>query len=1015
MQNTAQEVDKSESSIILIAGAAGLIGSHLCEALVETGSKVIGLDDLITGSEENLKGLRGSDLFDFIEADISDELPEALHEQNLSHVVHAAHAISHLGHQGLELSQLLANSHGLKNLLDLAQDKNARALYISSLDIYRGLASHRNLGHYYDGLEVSAYYSLIEAKRYGEALAKEYWDSFGLDVRVARLGQVYGPRMDLDEASTLARLLRLALDEKDLIINEAGSREHALIYVSDAVYGLAKLLFSDREEARGGIFYLVNPERVSTLSLAYTLRELVDPKLKVEFIPQQAAFELPDPPEVDITRSEQTLFWQPRVDLSEGLEKTLRWFAERGKEGQEGLEEQEKDVELTSEVINSTADEPIPKKLAYPGPSAPSSPSKSQGWAAAAEQARRHAPAIIKGIRSRKPSFGYGRKTVVTVGVILTLLLMPWLATGAWAKLALNDLKVQNFAGAKGNFLRAEQTWRFARPLHLVVGQDEKHTAVSKSLLAAYFGADAVSQLSEGASNLIPLFTKLWESRENAPADTPSVPQETVPVEHLEENLQKLSTRLPQATASLQLMSSQLGQVEIEQLPSWFGVRSKVLELKSSSENLDVALQSSDKLIEALPNLLGYNQPHQYLVLLQNNTELRPTGGFIGSYVVFQLEDGQFTRFKVDDIYNPDGLLKDLPEVARTPAPSPIQDHLQIYDLGARDANWWPHFPRSAAEISRLYEQATGETIDTVVAVNLSLLENLLTITGPVDVDEYQEEIRADNVFERAEFHAEVGFEPGSPQKKNFLVALTEALMKKLNQGLSSEQQLSLVTALAQNLAGNEIMLYSPDQAAQNLWQQSGWAGELLEAPGDYLYVVDANVGGNKANFWVTRGTEYFVDVDRDGNLVGNLEITWNHASTSTTWPSGDYLNYLRVYTPDGVEVLESSGFENDELKFQISNSKLQMEGLVKVPIDSTKSVSLRYKLPARLSLSQIDQYSLLVQKQSGVQDEVFKFRLNLPAFLNSSAETQREFKLDRNQSLTIPVSGSEAIEKDSD
>lgn len=991
---------------IIIAGAAGMIGSHLCEALVEMGARVVGLDDLHVGDEKNLKSLRGNPSFDLIETNIAETLPAALFKKDISHIVHVANTISHLGRQDLELSQLLVNSHGTKNLLDLAQKKHARLVYTSSIDIYRGLASHRNLEHYYDGLEVSAYYSFIEAKRYGEALAKEYWDSYGVDIRIARLSQVYGPRMDLDDGSTLARLMRLVLEEKDLVIDEEGSREHLLIYVGDVVYGLTKLLFSDKEEAKGSIFNLANPEHVSTLSIAYTLRELVDEGLKVEFMPAHQGFNVPEPPEVDISRSEKVLFWKPEVDLTEGLERTMRSFVgkektEDRKQKTDTREQKTEDAKAREKQISESAS--LLDSSSPPGPSPP----QEKGWLSKAQQAQQKAPAFIKGLHSKKPNVNTTRLKKVFAGAAtaLFILLLPAFLTAAFAGGAYLNLRAGDFASAKTNFLRAEQIAQFI-----------PQNSIQDLLLAGYFGADVASDFQKAVNELMPLTKDLLASWQEAPSDTPRQSETKLTQQDINTRVTNAQKALWQAQSNFQLMQTQLTQTKPDRLAQFLGLDKRVKKLRETIDNFEPMVNRGTDLAGFLPTLLGYDKSHSFLVLLQNNTELRPTGGFIGSYIVFSLRNGKFARFKVDDIYNPDGRLEQLPEVAQTPAPKAIQKHMGVEYLGARDANWWPDFSRSAPEVIRLYKQATGEEVDTVVGINLSLLQDVLKITGPVYLPDYQEEISTENVVERAEVYSEVGFEPGSEGKKSFLATLAGVLVEQLTWKMGAEKNLWLAQAVATNLKQKDLLFYSQVDDLQKVFADGGWAGKLRQSSGDYLYVVDANVGGNKANFWVRRSTDYSVDVDREGDLTGNLEITWEHTSKSTTWPSGDYKNYLRVYVPQEIELIEASGLqETPAVSCALSAVHCEVAGLVRVPIDTTKTVSLRYKLPQNSSFSQRDDYELLIQKQPGVEAERVKFSLNLPTFLSSPVQTEREFTLDEDKSLSLPVSDNEVLKKGRD
>jgi UDP-glucuronate decarboxylase len=234
-----------QSPTVVVAGGAGFLGSHICESLLKSGVKVLALDDLITGSMANLAAIKQHPNFEFIECNINQGIPPAVQEKHISHIVHAAGVETHGESKDATLAMALTGAFGTKNLLDLAVASGARFLLVSSINVYEGLASSTNLAYYFgSNSEQEARFSQHEAKRYAEGLCELYASDYNLDARVARISQLYGPRMDIRSPELIARLIKLTLSGTDLEVDADGSATLLLTYVADAVYGISRLLFA---------------------------------------------------------------------------------------------------------------------------------------------------------------------------------------------------------------------------------------------------------------------------------------------------------------------------------------------------------------------------------------------------------------------------------------------------------------------------------------------------------------------------------------------------------------------------------------------------------------------------------------------------------------------------------------------------------------------------------------------------------------------------------------------------
>ncbi len=406
------------------------------------------------------------------------------------------------------------------------------------------------------------------------------------------------------------------------------------------------------------------------------------------------------------------------------------------------------------------------------------------------------------------------------------------------------------------------------------------------------------------------------------------------------------------------------------------------------------ALEKGEFFWPVLPELLALNGKKTYLILLQNNAELRPTGGFIGSFALATLSQGELIDFEVQDVYWADGQLK-----GHVEPPSELKDYLGEGGWYLRDSNWDPDFPTSAARAVWFLEKETGRHVDGVIALNLNVVEDILQQIGEVVLPDFNETINAQNLFEKAEYHSEVNFFPGSTQKQDFLGGLVFTLFEEFKK---ADPQLLAKTGLSlfESIKSKDLLFYFSDQELEEKFLSLNWGGQirkpLCPATGestsgnqkakcitDFLMVVDANVGVNKANYFVKRSLYHQVVVDRKNQLEITTRLVYQNDSPSEKFPAGTYRNYLRLLLPLQVEIEQVRIKNNqdrlleklskEELNLLVNHDLLSVGFLVEIPYSDSRIVEIDYRLPLTLSYD-VNHYFLLVQKQPGQQDQQFQF-----------------------------------------
>lgn len=438
--------------------------------------------------------------------------------------------------------------------------------------------------------------------------------------------------------------------------------------------------------------------------------------------------------------------------------------------------------------------------------------------------------------------------------------------------------------------------------------------------------------------------------------------------------------------------------------------------------NLESILSSTEDILE----ILGQKRAQRYLLLFQNNNEIRATGGFIGSYGFLDLDEGQIKKLEIDEIYNPDGQL-----LAKISPPPPIRFTNTRWQT--RDANWFPDFPTSAQKIAWFLEKAGKPSPDGVIALTPQVMVELLKITGPIPMPEYGTTISADNFVVQTQKEVELEYDRTLNRPKKFLADLAP---KVLNKMLSTEKPewLSLLNIFSRMLEEKHLLFYFFDPNLQRFAENQGWAGEIKNASQDYLEVVNTNINGGKTDGMIEETINLESQINTDGSLVNTVEITRKHTGTNE-WPSINNIDYLRLYVPKGSTLISASGFakvnlpplsyeemqyEKDPLLSEIlkTSKKDEASGTiitqefgktcfgnwVAVKPQEEVTVRFQYKLPFPIRpqiLNNIEKYTLLVQKQAGSLGSQLNFRLLLPSNLKMIWQHPSEIKVDQGGTIS--------------
>jgi dTDP-glucose 4,6-dehydratase len=306
---------------VLISGGAGFIGSHLCDRFVERGHDVVAVDNLTTGRESNIAHLVGNPAFEFVRADITETLPV---KGEFDAILDFASPASPVDFERMPVEILKVGSFGVYNLLELARSQGTKFLQASTSEVYGDPLVHPQTEDYWGNVNpIGTRAPYDESKRFAEALVSVYHRKHGLDTRIARIFNTYGPRMREDDGRVVPQLIPQALDGRPLTVYGDGNQTRSFCFISDMVDGIYRLLESDTAEPVN----LGNPIEFTVNEFARLVLELTVSKSEVRHLPLPK--DDPRKRRPDITRARTMLGWEPKVALREGLALTIEWFKEQ--------------------------------------------------------------------------------------------------------------------------------------------------------------------------------------------------------------------------------------------------------------------------------------------------------------------------------------------------------------------------------------------------------------------------------------------------------------------------------------------------------------------------------------------------------------------------------------------------------------------------------------------------------------------------------------------------------------
>lgn len=435
-------------------------------------------------------------------------------------------------------------------------------------------------------------------------------------------------------------------------------------------------------------------------------------------------------------------------------------------------------------------------------------------------------------------------------------------------------------------------------------------------------------------------------------------------------DIDSLSENTYLAIESLYKDSSFL-QSEIDSLPA---IARKYSAQVNDFEKMRTFLLHGQTLAKRMPILLGSQKPVVYLILFQNNMELRPTGGFIGSFGLATFDKGVLSDIEFFDVYTADGQLK-----GHIEPPLPIKNYLGEANWYLRDSNWDPDFQVSAARAEWFLEKEIDRPVDGVISIDLEVAKSILKEIGPLTLSDIGVTVDEKNLYEKVQYYVEANFFAGSQNKSNILTSLGKSILGNLST-IGSEKLVKIAEGSVANLEKRHIQFFPHDNESRNAISLLGWDGGVV--PGS-VGLVEANVGVNKANYFIQRKIDVVTELGND-NIKNTMTVTAKNTASIALGISGRYKSYMRVMAPSGskdftVEISGPSGIKKITPDVLEVNGRIEAGVLVEVLPSETKNIIFRWKTPSKLNFNKVGEYVFRIRKQAGTGDDPVTVRVVMP------------------------------------
>ncbi len=992
MSNLRLNKIKPQTPIAIIIHGGNRVGYLTAKTLIEQGCYVVIIDKFNSETRKYLSELKKSDLFDFFDFKGFNSL-----FKNVKRFDYLFYFLNEkLNKKEFDSKEFLNETKILEETLTNTRKNNGKFSLITSLALNRELANRVNN----EQLSTPSPYSAMELQKYCETLAAEFKDKSNINLRILRLGTVIGRGIERVNNETLDGLLTDTVQKSQITIKGEGLDLHSLIHEADATYGILKLSFSDN--TRGEVISLANKNNYTTLSLAYKLLELNTEAQTIRFVENpEEQFLIQD---LYVPAPHASNYgWNQQVSLEEAL-----------------IEQIQKYYEATNKTwnIDKTSQKTKQKKVVKEG--------KTE-----LGELLSSLLAPIKGIFvKRKDKKIEGKKiikrSIITIFLIALTYFVIYPIVGTVIGLLLINSSVKNISTSildidrtqssqeieslEKNISRVRQSVDQMYWIFQVLGKDELYDNTTQLVLGAQYTTQGAKQLVDAVYPL----TQYVQNFEPAIDFQTSTPTTTREYRTYLEEIEKNSYKLEEADYKISLASEIITNLNTTVFPK--ALQDQIIEFKEIIAQIEEGTESFKAVNSFLPDLLGVKERKRYLILFQNEGEIRSTGGWLTSYGIVGIEGGQIRELFVDDIYNADGALR--VQNKRFTPPRSMSNALEITNWPFSLVNWYPDLADTLTEAEPfISELGKGSSLEGLITIDVSFVKELLERWGGIEVPGETELITSENLDSKI-FQMHEEFVPGSTQKTTFLANLANEIVKKLL-SMNIADLMGIADIFEETLDEKHLQATFKNKDAYNFFSSRNWANSMSNKYNDAPISIDWNWGGNKANLYLDKNYSLTINIKDEDTIDFIYSINVENTSTENVYPEGDYINYQRIYIPPQAKILRINGIENNEYSVYRESGFKVIGGWFNTPIKSINTLDISYRIEREdggsnfpiVIQEQNAFFDINLFKQPGEKKFAYKLDISYPSTWNlensqglNSISNQLSGRFELNEDLEFPV-----------
>lgn len=998
--NDIKKIKSNVPVTVILYGGQGL-GFFLAQTLVSQGGKVVIADEFNSKTKpyiDKLKKLGDVTFFDL----------KGLEDfyQKVGRIDYFIYLLDqYVNEKDLFTSkEFFAQSKYMDMTLETAQRFKSKFSLVTSLRL------NKELSKQVQSVNASAPspYSNIELQKYCETAVAEYTDKNNINARIIRLGTVTGRNIQQVSDPDIDKLLTDATQKSSIEIEGEGLETHNIIHESDATYGILKMTFM--EKTRGEVLTLANKNDYTTLSLAYKALELNVDAQNIKFVEGDSLRPILQNLYVPAPNAGK-FGWKQQISLEQALMEQIQSYYEKENKSwnmaDQTKAEKPLEVKTKTRIEKTKAGEYLTKIKDF--------------------------FINIFGRKNSKEVITPKKIINVSVTAVLVILfsyfiLSPIFGIGIGSavvysnsKQIYDSVKSLDFASTKDrtekietNLRRINQNLEKLHWAFKITNQESLYNSSTQLLLGIQYAIEGSGDMITALEPLAEYFTE-FEPALNFQSSTGSTTREYRT--YLQE-LQDNSYKIQDSSYKVELAFGIIDKIDTSTFPKF--MQDKILLLKDTSEQLYNTLDPLAEISSFLPDLLGVDERKRYLIFLQNEGEIRSTGGWLSSYAILGIEGGQIRELYVDDIYNADGLLETQGKTYE--APVSMQNALDLENWNFSMVNWDPDLSNTmyAAE-QFVADMDKGNDIDGLITIDISFIQKLLDKWDGIEVPGETEIITSDNLYSKI-FEMHTSFTPGSDRKSTFLASLADEVIKKiLSSDIEGYQEIG--EAIIESLDEKHIQATFKDADAFNYMNSSKWAGSLETEYTGAPMAIDWNWGANKANLYIKRNHNLTVTIKDEEQITFKYSISIENNSTEDEYPQGDYENYLRIYLPLDAQILSIKGLNDNDYDIYEDNSYKVVGGWFNIPIQEVETFEITYRLkssdnPLDFPLSingNNKELNLELFKQAGTFQDAYKVDITYPDGWNvissgnlSGIENQLTGRFDLSTDIPITVTWGE-------